>query len=385
MDFKLNEIQEMVRNMARQAMSGKIAQQAEQIEEEGKVSDELFGIIADAGLLGVCLPEEYGGIDAGHVAMAAAMEEMGKVSGGVASTVLVSISFLESVKNYGTEEQKQKYIPAGIAGEFRGAFAFTEPDTGSDPKQIKTIAKKEGEYYILNGVKRFITNPQYNGPIIIFAKDEGTTNSITAFLVDKGCEGYSLSTAWELVCVHGSQVYDVFLDNVKVHESCILGKHGDGFEILQGTVAHSKVLICANYVGVMATAYEAAVRYAKEKTHRGASIAKFQAIQLKIAQIAGRLQACRLMTMNLAEESDDHEKINRLKAWVGMTKAFVGDETVQVCLLCMNVLGPYGLAKEYQVERNMRDALLMPHVEGVSDMQRVIAASYILYGNDNLV
>lgn len=384
MEFKLNETQEMIRDMARQMAAGKIAGQVE-IIEAGGVPDEIFQTIADADILGISLPEEYGGIDAGHVASALTIEEIAKVNAGAASTILVSISFMETIKNYGTSEQKQRYIPSGIAGEYRGAFAFTEPDTGSDPKQIKTMAKKEGEYYVINGVKRFITNAHYDGPIIIFAKDEGTESSITAFILEKHCEGYSLSSPWNLVCMHGSPVYDIFLDNVRVHESCMLGKPGQGFDILQGTVAHSKVLICATYVGVMAAAYEAAVRYAKEKTHRGSSIGKFQAIQLKIARIAARLQACRLLTLQLAEESDDHDKLPHLKAWVGMTKAYVADESVEVCTMCMNVLGPYGLAGEYKVERYLRDALLAPHVEGVSDMQRVIAGSYILFNDDNLV
>lgn len=381
----MNENQEMIRDMARQLATSTIAGHVEEIEKEGGMSKEIFDAIAASGLLGVALPEEYGGIAMGHVALAAAVEELGKQSASVASTFLVSATFLETINNYGTQKQKQNYIPKGIAGEYRGAFAFTEPDTGSDPKQIKTIAKKDGDYYVLNGVKRFITNPQYDGPIIIFAKDEGTEGSITAFIVEKGCEGYSLSTPWDLICMHGSPVYDIFLDNVRIHKSCILGNHGDGFDILQGTVAHSKVLICANYVGVMASAYEAAVKYAKEKTHRGTSIGKFQATQLKIAQIAARLQACRLLTMHLAEESDDHDNINHLKAWVGMTKAHVSDESVEVCMLCMNVLGPYGLATEYKVERNVRDAMLAPHVEGVSDMQRIIAGSYILFNDDNLI
>ena len=183
----------------------------------------------------------------------------------------------------------------------------------------------------------------------------------------------------------GSAIYDVFLDNVKVHKSCIVGEPGGGFPILLGTVAHSKVALCATFVGSMAASYELAVKYAKEKMHRDKPISKFQAIQIKVAQIAAKLEACRLMTLKLAEESDDRTNLDRMKAWVGMVKAFVSDAAVETNLLCMNVLGAYGVTAEYQVERYLRDSLIAPHIEGVSDLQRIIAGNYILNHDDSLV
>jgi alkylation response protein AidB-like acyl-CoA dehydrogenase len=296
----------------------------------------------------------------------------------------VAITALDGIRYFGTEEQKKKYIPAGIRGEFRGSLAFTEPGTGSDPKQVTTTAKKEGEYFIINGVKRFITNAAYGGPIILFAKDLEVGN-ITAFCFDKLNAGYSLSTPWDTMGMRGSAIYDVFLDNVKVHQSCVMGERGKGFPILLGTVTHSKVDLCANFVGIMSAAYEAAVRYAKEKTHRDQPISKFPTIQVKIAQIAAKLESARLLTYKLAEVSEDHSNRNRLAAWVGMVKAFVGDVAVETTAMAMNVLSAYGVAAEYNVERFARDALIAPQIEGVSDMQRIIAAGYILNNNDNLV
>lgn len=386
MEFKLTETQEMVKNLAKEIAENAITDDLiEEIENEHHVPDELYKTICEAGILGISLPEELGGIDAGHVAMCLAIEEIAKKSASVASTLLVGLTFMETIKNYGTQEQKDMYLADGLAGKYRGAFAFTEPGTGSDPKQIQTIAHQDGDYFVLNGVKRFITNAGYEGPIIIWAKEEGTDKDITAFIIDKFCEGYSLSSRWDLVCMSGSPVYDIFLDNVRVHKSRIIGERGQGFEILKGTVAHSKTLICATYVGTMAASYEAAVKYAKEKMHRNVSIGKFQAIQLKIAQIAARLEACRLLTYRLAEETDDRSDMAHIVGWVGMVKAFVSDESVEVNTLAMNVLGPYGLAKEYKVERYLRDSLLAPHVEGVSDMQRVMAGSHILFSDDLLI
>lgn len=384
MEFRLNEEQLMIKEMGRELAEKVIAPLAEEIDAKRSVPLAVFQAIADAGILGVPFPEAYGGIDMGNVALMCAMEEIAKVSPSTSVSTLVCISFLEAIKNYGNEEQKQKYLPAGIRGEFRGSLAFTEPGTGSDPKQITATAKKEGEYYILNGTKRFITNAAYEGPILLFARDSESDN-VTAFVFDKLGEGYSLSTPWDTVGMSGSAIYDVFLDNVKVHESCILGRPGDGFSILLGTVAHSKVALCATFVGTMTASYELAVQYAKEKMHRDQPISKFQSIQIKIAQIAALVESSRLLTLKLAEESDDRSNLSRMKAWVGMTKAYVSDMAVQSNLLCMNVLGAYGVTDEYKVERFLRDSLIAPHIEGVSDLQRVIAGTYILNSKDNLV
>ena len=384
MEFRLNEDQQMIRDLAHELAVKSVAPLSEEIDATHTTPLSLFKQIADAGILGIPFPEEYGGINAGNVALMGAIEEIAAASPSVAVSTLVCISFLEAIKNYGSEEQKQKYLPAGIAGEFRGSLAFTEPGTGSDPKQITTTAKRDGDYYVLNGTKRFITNATYAGPILLFARDS-ETNNITAFVFDKLCEGYSTSTPWETVGMKGSGIYDVFLDDVKVHKSCILGAPGDGFPILLGTVAHSKVALCATFVGTMAASYALAVKYSKEKMHRDQPISKFQAIQIKIAKIAGMVESARLLTLALAEQSDDRSNLDRMKAWVGMTKAYVSDLSVECNLACMNVLGAYGVCDEYKVERFLRDSLIAPHIEGVSDLQRVIAGGYILHHDDNLV
>ncbi|MDR1508191.1 MAG: acyl-CoA dehydrogenase family protein [Synergistaceae bacterium] len=384
MEFRLNELQKIVRDTAREIATKEVSKYVEEIERTRSVPEALMETIAAAGILGIPFAEYLGGVDAGYIAMSCAYEEIAKVCPSVSVSLLVCVSFLESVKNYGTEEQIEKFVPDGIRGKFRGSLAFTEPGTGSDPKQIITTAKKEGDYYVINGTKRFITNAVYNGPILLFARDSETQN-ITAFVFDKLGEGYSTSTPWDVVGMRGSAIYDVFLDNVRVHKSCILGKPGEGFPILLGTVAHSKVALCATFVGTMAASYELAVKYAKEKMHRDKPISKFPSVQLKIAQIAAKLESARLLTLKLSEESDDRSNIERVKAWVGMVKAYVSDISVETNMLAMNVLGAYGVTEEYKVESFLRDSLIAPHIEGVSDLQRVIAGSYILSGADALV
>ncbi|MDR3349786.1 MAG: acyl-CoA dehydrogenase family protein [Acidaminococcales bacterium] len=384
MEFKLTDIQEMVQETAREVAQKVIWGQVAQIEKERHISDGIAKAVADAGILGIPFPEEYGGIDAGYIAQALAFEEIAKVSPSVSLSLLVSVTCLEAVRHYGSAEQKEKYLKAGIEGEFRASLAFTEAGTGSDPKQILTTYRKEGSGFVINGAKRFITNAAYKGPILLFAKNEQTL-LVSAFMFEKFTEGYSLSTPWDTVGCRGSAIYDIFLDDVRIPASALLGKEADGHKILLSSVAHSKVALCATFVGIMAAGYEAAVKYAKEKTHRGAPIAKFQSIQLKIATIAAMVESARLMTYKLAEESENRSNIARMKAWVGLAKAYVSDIAVECNSMVMKVLGPYGVTEEFLVEKYMRDALIAPNIEGVSDMQRVIAAGYILNSDDLLI
>lgn len=377
MEFKLNEVQSAVKELAAQIGQGILSEQAETFDQNGSVPFDTFHQLAEAGLLGIPFPEKYGGIAAGYESYAIAIEELAKVASSVTTTMLVHNAFLEAIMLHGTEAQKTDFLPPGIAGKFRASMAFTEPGTGSDPKQLTTVARKEGNKYILNGTKRFISNAAYPGPILLYAKD-AETGGCTAFVFDKLGPGYSLSTPWEKVGVKGSPIYDVFLDNVEVPESQILGEAGNGFKVLLDTVSYSKIGFCASFVGSMAASYELAVKYAKEKLHRGIPISKFQAIQIKTAQVAAKLESARLMVQWLGYTANVSDDRDYLRAMVSMVKAYVSDLAVETNLLCMNILGAYGVTTEYRVERHLRDSLIAPHIEGVSDVHRIICGSYLL-------
>lgn len=370
-------MQRGIKELAAQISHGLLQENAGEIENTGTVPDPIFRKIADAGLLGIPFPEQYGGSEAGYESYAMAVEELAKVSASVTTSLLVHNAFLEAIMLHGTQEQKERFLPRGISGEFRASMAFTEPGTGSDPKQLTTTARHVGDKYILNGTKRFISNAAYAGPILLYAKD-ADTGACTAFVFDKLGPGYSTSTPWEKVGVLGSPIYDVFLDNVEVGEDQILSQPGNGFQVLLDTVSYSKIGFCASFVGSMAAAYELAVKYAKEKMHRGKSIAKFQAIQIKVAQIAAKVESARLMVYQLGCEANDTEDRDYLRAQVSLVKAYVSDLSVETNLLAMNILGAYGVTAEYEVERHLRDALIAPHIEGVSDVHRVISGSYLL-------
>jgi alkylation response protein AidB-like acyl-CoA dehydrogenase len=379
MNFQLNEDQQMIYDLVNEFAQKYVVPMIDEIEEKRTVPQELYNRMAEAGLFGMIFPEEYGGSGLGYECMVIAFEQMAKYSASANIGLSTTILFMESILMFGTEEQKQKYIPAGIRGEYRSSFAFTEPGTGSDPKQITTTYRREGDFYVLNGVKRFITSAGYPGPICVFAKD-AETGEVTGLLFEKFCEGYSLSSPWNTVGFRGSPVYDVFLDDVKVPaaQASIHGGIGKGFDTLLGTVAYSKMGLAATTLGTLAASYNAAVKYAKEKLHRDKPIAKFQAIQLKIAQIAAMYESCRLMVYQLGDQANDRANLKKFISSVGMVKAHVSDTAVQGNLLAMQVLGPYGVCAEYNVERYLRDSLIGPIVEGVSDIQRVLAAREIL-------
>ena len=379
MEFRLNEDQQMIQDLARDYAQNYIAPRVGEIEEADKFPDDLFQVMAEMGFISMNFPEAYGGMELGYVPTTVAIEEISKVSGSAGTVLTVTLLPLEAINMYGTEEQKQKYLVPGLQGAWKGSFAFTEAGTGSDPKQLTTIATKTGEgTYKISGVKRFISNAAYEGPIVLFAK-EAETEECTAFILNKFCKGYSLSTPWEKVGFEGSHIYDVFLDEVEVTEADILGKHGQGFEILIGATTYGKLAFSAVFTGVMGGAYELAVKYAKEKMHRGKPIGKFATIQSKIAQIAANTLSARLMLYKAAEDADTiKDDIRKVQCSTALLKGYVADLAVSTNVMALNVLASYGVTKEYKVERFVRDSLIGPNIEGSADIQRLISGSYLL-------
>ena len=375
MDFNFNENQQIVRDLANEFAQKCLAPRIDEIEKAGHMPLELFAQAGEMGLLGVELPEEYGGSDLGAECAVLVMEEVAKVSAPVALAMTTHISVLGALLRAGTEAQKRKYLPDGAAGKYIASMAFTEAGTGSDPKQLTTKAVWNGSCFTLSGVKRFITNSAYPGPFLVFAREED--GACTAFLFEKGCEGYSLSTPWEKVGYHSSPVYDVFLDNVRVPEDSVLGARGSGFSQLLTTSTHGKLSHVGICLGIMETCNELAVKYAMEKLHRDDSILKFQAVQLKIAHLAAKLESARWYAYHMACTAQDIKDPAELQAKVSLAKAFMCDLAPEYVQLAMSVMGPYGVMSEYRVERYMRDALIEPIIEVVSDVQRIIYGSYV--------
>lgn len=378
MDFKLNELQKDIRDVAREYAQKYIAPRVEEIEKADAFPEDLFKIMVDMNLLGIPYPEEVGGIGAGYLATAIALEEIGKVSASAATLLTVCYLPLDALHLYANEEQVQKYLIPGVAGEYRGSFAFTEPETGSDPKQLKTIAEKVGDKWVLNGSKRFISNAAYEGPIIIFAKEK-ETEACTAFIVKKFCKGYTLSKPYEKVSLQGSNIYDVFLDGVEVEECDILGERGQGFDILIGTTAYGKLAFSAVFTGTMGGSFDMAVKYAKEKMHRDKPIAKFPTIQSRIAEIGANVMAAKMCLYKAASDADEYAgDIRKIQCSTALIKGYISDLAVETNVKCLNIHGAYGVCGDFPIERMVRDSLVAPNIEGAADIQRIIAGGYIL-------
>ena len=377
MDFTLTKEQNLIQKMARDFADQNISPVAEQIDHENQVPKEILQGLAELDLFGMAMPEAYGGAQAGYDTYVLAMEQIARVSAGPAMIISAHCLGLAAISNFGTEAQKQKYMPPACRGEHITSFAFTEPGTGSDPKQISSTAVREGDFYIINGTKRFITNANYPGAMVAFVK-ESESGKPTAFIVDKFCEGYSVSEPWKKVGWHGGPLCDVYMQNIKVPVENLLGELGNGYPVLQYGIAFGKIGMNSCALGTTLAAFEESVKYAKEKTHRGDPIAKFQAIQLKIADIAMKYEASRWLAYRLGVLANHPKSPSDFAREAALSKVIIAENAAAAARLAIDIHGSYGLMEDYKVARLYRDAIMGPQVEGVIDMQKLIVAGAIL-------
>ncbi len=343
----------------------------------GKVPPEIYKGMAELDLFGIPFPEEYGGTGAGYSCYPLAVEQIARASSGVALTLSVHCLGMTAINLFGTPQQKERVLPPGCRGEKIASFAFTEPGTGSDPKQITTTAVRDGDQYVLNGTKRFISAADMGGPIVIFAKDDETGNP-TGFIVEKHCPGYTVSEPWHKIGMRGGQLLDVYLKDVRVPADSVLGAKGQGYWVLQAAISYGKIGVSSCALGGMQAALELSMKYAKEKVHRDKSIARFQGVQMAIAKMAEKTEAARWLCYRLGFLAETLKDPRLLAKEAALTKAFVTEAAVDVSRLAIGVHGSYGLMEDYAVARIYRDMIIGEQVEGVNDMQRVITASLLL-------
>jgi alkylation response protein AidB-like acyl-CoA dehydrogenase len=377
MDFKLSKEQLLIQSTAREFAEKYLEPIAERIDRENHIPEDIIKKLAEYDFFALPYEEKYGGAGAGYDGYVLVMEQLSRVCKPVASIISVNTLGLGAITRFGNEAQKEKYIGPCCKGEWLASFAFTEPGTGSDPKQITTTAVKDGDHFVLNGTKRFISNATFEGPMVLFARDQ-ESGKPTAFIVEKFCEGYSVSEPWNKVGLHGQILTDVYLKEVRVPAENLLGKLGHGYPILQYGIGFGKIGMAACALGGMASALEESLKYAKEKTHRDGVIAKFPTIQVKLADLAISLEAARWLTYRLGCMANDiQDEIEFIKT-AALTKTFVTEAAWLASRLAVDVHGSYGLMEDYKVTRSYRDAITGPIVEGVTDMQKMIIAGILL-------
>ena len=373
MDYNFTQEELNIRDTIRQFAKKEIAPLVDQIEREGKMPDDLINKIIDLKISGLPFPEQWGGAGASFVSLLLAVEEISYVYLPAMFYSLVSSMAAYGFMSFGSDYLKEKYLTGLLTGSLTGAWAFTEPDTGSDPKQLKMKAVRDGDDWVLNGTKRFITNSSKADIAVIFAtSDEG----VTAFVVEADNPGYSAGRREKFLAFDGTDNGDIVLEDARVESKNILGKVGEGFNILLGVEVFAKVASCAGNVGLARAALDLAVQYAKEKTHRGTPIGlKFQMTQWNIATMAAKVSASRAFLYSVGAKMDKGENVTGESS---LLKIFTGSAAREVASDAVQVHGAYGLSKEYSVERLYREARFNEVILGTNEIQRVIAANMLL-------
>ncbi|SDJ12311.1 acyl-CoA dehydrogenase [Salimicrobium halophilum] len=375
MNFELSKEQEMTRKMVRDFAEEKIAPRAVEIDKNSEFPEDLFKEMGKLGLLGIPFPEEYGGSGGDTITYALAVEEIGRVCGSTGLSYAAAVSLGASPLYYfGTEEQKREFLVPLAKGEGLGSFGLTEPNAGSDAGGTQTKAVLEGDHYILNGEKCWITNAEYARSITVTAvsgkRDDGR-NIISAFIVPKDTPGMTVRSDYDKMGVRGSNTSEIVLEDVKVPKENILGDPQKGFGQFLHTLDGGRISIAALAVGIAQASLDRALAYAKERKQFGEPISKFQAIQFKLADMAMEVELARNMVLKAAWLKDEGKPFTKESAYA---KLFASETAFRSANQAIQIHGGYGYMREYEVERFLRDAKLLEIGEGTSEIQRMVIA-----------
>ncbi len=378
MDYLLTEEQNMIRDLARQIADEKIRPVAAEYDEKEEFPWSILKVIAESDLSGIYIEEAYGGMGGGITELCIATEEFSKACGGIAVSYAASALGSYPIILYGSEEQKKKYLPDIASGKKLAAFGLTEASAGSDAGALSTTAIKDGDYYILNGVKQWITNGGEAETYTIVAmtdKSKGSRGAST-FIVEKGTPGFEFGKKEKKLGIRSSTTRELIFTNCKVPKENLLGKEGLGFIVAMKTFDKSRPGIGAQAVGIAQGALDHALRYAKERVQFGKPVTSFQGIQFMLADMGTQVEAARALVYSTAKLIDSGAKdISKLSA---MSKLFASDVAMKVTTDAVQIFGGYGYMREYPVEKYMRDAKITQIYEGTNQIQRSIIASEMI-------
>jgi len=378
MDFELTEDQRLLKEMVKDFSQNEIAPQVKHLEDNKEFPDKILAKLGELGILGMTIPPEYGGIKTDYLSAMLALEEISKVSSAVAVIVSVHCGlFCHAILEFGTEEQKKKYLPKAAKGEIIGAFSLTEPGAGSDATNIKTKAEKKGDLYLLNGTKAWVTTGNDAMAMILFtaAGADSGNKKLSAFIVEKGFPGFKISKIEEKLGLHSSPTAEIVLEDCQVPQQNLLGKEGNGAIIAFNSLDGSRIGIAAQSVGLSERALQEAVQYAKQREAFGRKISEFQAIQFMIADISTLIEAARLLTYKAAALKDRGKPFSKEAA---MAKLFASEAANKIVYQALQIHGGYGYSKEFFIEQLYRDARVLSLYEGTSEIQRLVISRHLL-------
>ena len=378
MNFDLNENQLMITQMVRDFALKEIRPNMKKWDDEEYFPVETMKKLGELGLLGIFIPEKYGGSGFSYFEYATALIELGKVCGGIGLSVAAHNSLcVGHIYYHGSEEQKLKYLPKLVSGDWIGAWALTESNTGSDAMRMKTTAVKDGSDWILNGTKNWITHG-LSGDVLVVLVRTGElldSNGITAFIVEKGTPGFSAIKIKDKLGVRASETAELIFDNVRIPEENVIGEVGMGFKQAMQVLDGGRISIASLSCGIARGAYEASLQYSKEREQFGQAIGQFQAIGFKLADMATEVRAAELLTFQAAYRKNNNLPLSKEGAFA---KYYASEVAVKCGNEAVQIMGAYGYTKEYPAEKFLRDAKLMTIGEGTSEIQKIVISREIL-------
>lgn len=378
MKLELTEEQAMIRDMARDFAVREVEPRARELDREGRWPAELVARMGELGLLGLTVPESYGGAGADTVSYVLAMEEVSRACASTGVIMSVNNSLVcDPLLKFGTEAQKQRFLAPLASGKKLGCFGLTEPASGSDASHMETVCEDRGDHYVVNGAKNWITNGPHADLILLFAAHDRALGAkgTTALIIERGTPGFTQAPRDHKLGIHAAHSCTVFFENVKVPKENVLGDKGMGFKIAMATLDGGRIGIAAQALGIARAAYEKAIEYAKVRRAFGEPIANKQAIQFMLADMATELDAARLLTLRAATMKDRGVRHTKESS---MAKLFASEAATRITHKALQIHGGYGYSTEYDVERHYRDARITEIYEGTSEIQRVVIAANVL-------
>jgi alkylation response protein AidB-like acyl-CoA dehydrogenase len=378
MEFGQTENQKMIQDMVRDFGERHIKPDMMKWDESQEMPVEVFRKLGELGLMGVLVPNEYGGSGFGYMEYVTAIVELAKVCGSIGLSMAAHNSLCTGhIMQFGSEEQKKKWLPKLATGEWMGAWGLTEPNTGSDAGNMKTTAVKEGDEWVLNGTKNFITNGKSGNIAVVIVRtgEVGDSHGMTAFAVEHGTPGFTPGKKEDKLGMRASETVELVFDNCRLPAENMIGEEGEGFVQALKVLDGGRISIAALSVGIAKGAYESALSYAREREQFGKPIGNFQGVSFKLADMATEIEAAELLTLRCADEKNRGLRVSKTSS---MAKYYASEVAVKVANDAVQIFGGYGYTKEFPAEKYYRDAKLCTIGEGTSEIQKQIIAKEVL-------